>query len=307
MGLDIDYRASAGGAVSTVALDKPFPVQIRDASGNAVTSWPVDTELPAAAALADNTANPTTPLVGACLEAWDGSNWQRIRNLFADSDGRGAVNALCVNGLNYVVNGSNNWDRARSAVAADGTTGTGLPGVALLAHDGGSTFNRITSANSGDGVAPQFVLASCQDAWNGASLDRWRNNVEGTVLSSAVRAASTNSSDQTNHNVRGVVVTLDITNTPNNAETLTLQIQFKDPVTGKYQTVTAYAALTASVLGANPTTATFLYTLYPAALETAAVSNHEVMGLALPRTWRVRVVHSAGSNWTYSVGYQLIQ
>ena len=35
-------------------------------------------ELPAAAALADNTANPTTTLIGACLQAFDGSAWDRV-------------------------------------------------------------------------------------------------------------------------------------------------------------------------------------------------------------------------------------
>ena len=38
-----------------------------------------DTELPAAAALADATANPTTPLVGAALETFNGTTWDRAR------------------------------------------------------------------------------------------------------------------------------------------------------------------------------------------------------------------------------------
>lgn len=37
-----------------------------------------DTEFSAAAALADNTANPTTTLVGAMLMAYDGTNWDRV-------------------------------------------------------------------------------------------------------------------------------------------------------------------------------------------------------------------------------------
>lgn len=40
----------------------------------------VDTELAAAAALADNAANPTTPMVGANLSAWDGATWDRVTN-----------------------------------------------------------------------------------------------------------------------------------------------------------------------------------------------------------------------------------
>ena len=39
----------------------------------------VDSELPTAAALADNTANPTVPAVGAFLMGFDGTNWDRVR------------------------------------------------------------------------------------------------------------------------------------------------------------------------------------------------------------------------------------
>lgn len=44
----------------------------------------VDTELPAAAALADATANPTTPLVGAALEGWNGATWDRLKSTTAN-------------------------------------------------------------------------------------------------------------------------------------------------------------------------------------------------------------------------------
>lgn len=36
-----------------------------------------DSELPAAAALANNTSNPTTPLIGSCLMVFDGTTWDR--------------------------------------------------------------------------------------------------------------------------------------------------------------------------------------------------------------------------------------
>lgn len=39
----------------------------------------VDTELPAAAALADAAGNPTTPLVGDCLMVFNGTTWDRAR------------------------------------------------------------------------------------------------------------------------------------------------------------------------------------------------------------------------------------
>ncbi len=40
-----------------------------------------DTEIPTAAALADNTANPTTPSLGSLSMGYDGSTWDRIRTL----------------------------------------------------------------------------------------------------------------------------------------------------------------------------------------------------------------------------------
>lgn len=48
--------------------------------GSDVTQ-PVDTELPAAAALADDTANPTVPSVGALNIHFDGSTWDRTRGV----------------------------------------------------------------------------------------------------------------------------------------------------------------------------------------------------------------------------------
>ena len=47
-------------------------------SGGAAST---DTELPTAAALADNAANPTTPMIGANLMVWDGATWDRGASL----------------------------------------------------------------------------------------------------------------------------------------------------------------------------------------------------------------------------------
>jgi hypothetical protein len=50
----------------------------------AIAQQTVNTELPAAAALADNAANPTTPLIGAAMMCYDGSTWDRCT---ADTQG----------------------------------------------------------------------------------------------------------------------------------------------------------------------------------------------------------------------------
>lgn len=229
----------------------------------------VDTELPAAAALADGTANPTVPLVGSAIEMYNGTTWDRVRG---DT----------TNGIDVDVT------RVTGTVTVDSV----LPAAGALA-DG--TANPTTP-----------LVASGGELFNGTTWDRARGVTEGTLLASAARTATTNSADQTNYNAQGVVVSVDFTATPNNAETFTLAIQAKDPVSAKYVTITAFAALTSSGLGATPTTETYLYSLYPGAAETAATAKHEVQALALPRTWRISAIHSAAGSWTYSVGYSLI-
>jgi hypothetical protein len=62
-----------------------LPVSLASVPSHAVTNAgtfavQADTELPTAAALADATANPTTPVVGAMLEGWNGATWDRLKS-----------------------------------------------------------------------------------------------------------------------------------------------------------------------------------------------------------------------------------
>jgi hypothetical protein len=127
-------------------------------------------------------------------------------------------------------------------------------------------------------------------------------NTGGTLLTSAARTATTQSPDQDNSNGQAVVLYLDITASPNNAETLTVSIQGKDPVSGKYGQIVAFTALAGTTVGANPTTATYLYTLDPEIATAALANQREVKQGRLPRGWRAQVAHSAGGSWTYSLG-----
>lgn len=124
----------------------------------------------------------------------------------------------------------------------------------------------------------------------------------GVVLSGA-SSASRSSADQETVDARGALIVVDFTATPNNVETFTLAVEARDLLnaSGKYAPITAFTPLTASTLGAAPTAETYLYTVYPAAVETTALTKHEVMGLVLPRLYRVRGVHSAAGSWTYTV------
>ena len=62
---------------ATVPIVGQIPVFVN--SGFISITSPVDTELPAAASLADDTPNPSTPSAGALLLGFDGTNWDRVR------------------------------------------------------------------------------------------------------------------------------------------------------------------------------------------------------------------------------------
>lgn len=74
-----------------------------DVSAATVT---VDSELPAAAALADNAANPTAPAVGAFGMVWDGATWDRLPGTSADgvTVNLGSNNDITVSGTVTVDN-----------------------------------------------------------------------------------------------------------------------------------------------------------------------------------------------------------
>lgn len=113
-----------------------------------------------------------------------------------------------------------------------------------------------------------------------------------TVLASAVRSASLNSADLKNYAGRGVTLTVDVTAVPG-TDTVTFTLQGKDPASGKYYTILASAAVS--------TTGTFQLRVYPGLTAAANLTASDV----LPLDWRVAVSHSAGTNFTYSVGAQL--
>lgn len=106
------------------------------ASGTVTISGAVDTELSAAAALADNTANPTTSLVGAMLHGLEGATWDRITS---------TSGALDVNIANAVVSIDDNSttisvDDGGSALTVDGTVTIEDGGNVISIDDGGGSI-----------------------------------------------------------------------------------------------------------------------------------------------------------------------
>ena len=96
----------AGGGVKVDGSGTALPVSGTVAISGSVT---VDTELPAAAALADNTANPTVPGVAAFVMGWDGATWDRVRgdggSLFIQDGG----NSITVDGTITANAGTGPW------------------------------------------------------------------------------------------------------------------------------------------------------------------------------------------------------
>jgi len=125
--------------------------------------------------------------------------------------------------------------------------------------------------------------------FNGATWDRLRNNVELTLLASAVRAADNNTPDQVNYNHRGVIVVVDMTVVPG-VDIVTPKIQGKDPVSGKYYDILAGVGIVA--------VSTVVLRVFNGITVTANLAVSDL----LPRTWRLFMDHSAATNFTYSAG-----
>lgn len=83
----VNFLKTSDNTYPDVSANNPLPVTSTFASGSEVaidqsvegtTNRVVaDTELPAAVLLGDLVANPTTPIVGAALMLWNGSQWER--------------------------------------------------------------------------------------------------------------------------------------------------------------------------------------------------------------------------------------
>lgn len=126
----------------------------------------VDSELPAAAALTDNFANPTAPAVGAFLMGWDGAAWDRISapagviRVQDDSTISQSTDSISVgDGTNIIAiqtagadgesNSENSLRTASRGYVWDGTTWDRMPGTAEagVLVQGGAAHNQAVDGN----------------------------------------------------------------------------------------------------------------------------------------------------------------
>lgn len=178
-------------------------------------------------------------------------------------------------------------------IATDDVAGVQYQRVKLDAGGDGAT-TPITAAALTDATANPTVIAAAalSERFNGATWDRERGNVDATLLASAARTAATQSADQTNYNGRGLHVVIDVTAWT--AGSITVTIQGKDSVSGKYYTILASAALAA--------VGTTILRVYPGLTASANAAANDI----LPRTWRVSVAVGTADSITYSIGASVI-
>lgn len=113
-----------------------------------VDAFTVDTELPAAAALADATANPTVPATGAFLVGYNGSTWDRVRTA---NTGRLQVDVVTGGGTNASILVDNaGFTDGTSSVTGVGFIFDEVAGTALTEND--IAAGRIDSKRAQVGV-----------------------------------------------------------------------------------------------------------------------------------------------------------
>jgi hypothetical protein len=180
-----------------------------------------------------------------------------------------------------------------------------LQGSTLTNTDGSSNVSspanfNLTQINSlavnmagTDGDTANTMLEVVPGLYNGATVDQQRGNLDNIVaVASAAYTTTQTQADQKNYNHRGIVVVLDVT-VPGTGS-ITLEIDAKDPVSGKYYTVLTGVAVT--------TLSTTVYRVYPGLTAVANATASDI----LPRTWRVKVTSNNANTITYSVGCMLI-
>lgn len=91
---------------------------------------------------------------------------------------------------------------------------------------------------------------------------------------------------------KGLLAYLCITAIPG-GDTVNLQLQEQDPISGNY--------ITKAATTAKATTGDVKLLVYPGVTEVAATQLTVEVGSVMPPKWRLRVVHSGAGSFTYSV------
>jgi hypothetical protein len=208
------------------------------------------------------------------------------------------------------------WTSGTATIYAEGTSApagvflsrsipTGLNSIGTVGLNAGTnSIGKVDSelaaaAALADAVANPTVpkVGAAELLYNGSAWDRERGSVEATVLTSAARTATTNSSDQTNYNHNALLLFIDVS-AINATPSVTPQLDFKDPVSSEYEPIwIANAALTAA--------GEYVY-MFALGGSGSAGEYDEAVNILIPRTWRVTMTHADADAITYTVGSVLL-
>lgn len=199
--LTVDGTVAVSGTVAVTQSGVWDEVGIND-SGNSITvddgggsltvdgtvgvsgTVTVDSELPAAVALADNAGNPTAPAVGAFGMVWDGSTWDRAPGTSAD----GALVNLGANNDVVISDGG-------GSITVDGTVSVTEP---VSVDDNGASLTvdapvgTPVNVQVGDGTR----TASVRDTGSSDSLNVAIVDASGNQITSFGGAGGTSETDE---------------------------------------------------------------------------------------------------------------
>jgi hypothetical protein len=143
------------GTNRRIKTDAAGRLAIQDDGLSITVDGSVDTELPAAAALTDNAANPTVPSVGAFGHVYDGTTWDRLRGNAEGGvfvQGPGAVGAAPVGNPVYIA----------------GTDGANLRAVKVDAN-GELQVDVLSGGGEPTPTSPQIAVQNSTNTAAGAS------------------------------------------------------------------------------------------------------------------------------------------
>lgn len=248
----IDAGTPAALGQTTMANSQPVVIASDQAAvpvtlTSTTITGTVDTELPAAAALADNAANPTAPAVGAFAMVWDGANWDRLPGASAD----GALVNLGSNNDVTVTSGTVTANLGTiGAAATEVTLATLLTLAGFQARI--NTFGQKTSANSTPVVLASDQSAIALDAATLAALETINAAQSGTWILGA--NSGVDIGDVTINNAAGAAAV----NIQDGGNSITIDGTVTATPTGTYTTKETRAATSAVTSVADTDTNTTL-------------------------------------------------
>lgn len=179
---------SAAGAVKTDGSAVTQPVSGTFWQATQPVSGTVDTELPAAAALADAVANPTVPTVGAGGLVFNGTTWDRWRGNHNGTTGDSGTKTASFNGATQT-----NYNSSAAIVTllcgtVSGTTPT-LNMRLQYSFDGGTTWLSLGPATSNaTATGHTIILAVGPNNWSQAAGGTPANMTHGATQATWLNA-----------------------------------------------------------------------------------------------------------------------